>query len=209
MHPAPLLPPDPGGATRKRGSAWRPIYRIDAGTGDRLLKRSRSSVLNLTDFDGSELDVGTGFGKLHRFVVVAGFNDEEPTHHFLRFNERAVGNRGLPVLFAEHPAFAVGQFWPPVALVCLQSRYFWVSFWSSSGLSPAKLVLRSSRNNSMYCGIIFLLSSARRKRPRQIDTGWRIFYARLQAGRNYFAFFCFCWPTRILKACCLASWNAL
>src|SRR5580704_3512560 len=142
MHPAPLLPPDPGGATRKRGSAWRPIYRIDAGTGDRLLKRSRSSVLNLTDFDGSELDVGTGFGKLHRFVVVAGFNDEEPTHHFLRFNERAVGNRGLPVLFAEHPAFAVGQFLaaggfglPPVAIFLGELLEFLGAESSEAGLA--------------------------------------------------------------------------
>src|SRR5271168_5179729 len=95
---------------------------------------------------------------------------------------------GFPFCFLSTRPSPSVSFWPPVALVCLQSRYFWVSFWSSSGLSPAKLVLRSSRNNSMYCGTIFLPSSARRKRPRQIDIGWRIFYARLQAGRKLLRF---------------------
>lgn len=28
-------------------------------------------------------------------------------------------------------------------------------------------------------------------------------------GAAYFAFFCFCWPTRILKCACFDSWYAL
>ena len=30
-----------------------------------------------------------------------------------------------------------------------------------------------------------------------------------EALPHYFAFFCFCWPTRTLKCSCLESWYAL
>src|ERR1035438_5615893 len=77
---------------------------------------------------------------------------------------------GLPFCFwSTRPSPSI-SFWPPVALVRLQSWYLCMSFCSSSGLKPLTAA-RSPLSSRINCGILFLLSPARRRESGEIDKG--------------------------------------
>src|ERR1035438_8686789 len=84
---------------------------------------------------------------------------------------------GLPFCFwSTRPSPSI-SFWPPVALVRLQSWYLCMSFCISSGLEPLTAA-RSPLSSRINCGILYLLSPARRTQPGEIDKGPKNFMRR-------------------------------